>query len=98
VLADDAGAETAALQAFCDFADRFEHWPDLDASAAGDDAPGAGDAVIGADGAVIDAYGAALTALPDQEAEQAAQDAAAAIEYANRPRWEDHVGSAAAAR
>jgi hypothetical protein len=115
VLADDAVAETAALQAFCDFADRFEHWPDLDASAAGDDAPGAGDAtpaVIGADGAVIDADGAVIDAdgdmidadgavlagLPDHEAEQAAQDAAAAIEYANRPRWEDHVSSGAAAR
>jgi hypothetical protein len=36
--------------------------------------------------------------LPDHEAEQAAQDAAAAIEYANRPRWEDHVSSGAAAR
>jgi hypothetical protein len=39
-----------------------------------------------------------LAGLPDHEAEQAAQDAAAAIEYANRPRWEDHVSSGAAAR
>ncbi len=87
VLADDATAHTAALQAFQAIADRFTAFPDFNEYADGDRECQEREAARVAE--AIAALG-----LPEPEAVAAAQAAADAIAFATRPRWEDHVGDA----
>jgi hypothetical protein len=83
VLPDEAAAETAALQAFEAIADRFTTWPSFnDVHHVFDDED---EAAVSAD---------ATPAPMTPEEQMAAREAADAIEFANRPRWEDFVGGA----
>jgi hypothetical protein len=87
VLPDEAAAHTAALQAFEAIADRFTAWPSFN------DVPHVFD---GADAAAFigtDSAGAAAAPMTHEE-QMAARAAADAIDFANRPRWEDFVGDA----
>lgn len=88
VLADDAAAETAALQAFQDIAGRFTHFPDFNECTEIERETRAQDEAEAA--ALIDA----AAELSDHDGRSAARAAADAFDYASRPRWEDHVSDA----
>jgi hypothetical protein len=93
VLPDDAAAQTAALQAFQAIADRFTDFPAFNEYAAGElemQERAAAEAVE----RVALAAERAAGGLSEPEGVAAARAAADAIDFANRPRWEDHVSDA----
>ena len=94
VMPDDAAAETAALQAFQDIADRFTAFPDFNEYTEVERETREQDL---AEAAALAATAPALE-LADHDGETAAREAADAIAFANRPRWEDHVGGGRAGR